>query len=273
MSSPDRVESAVPRRADPWMHLAGLTPARVALGRAGGSVPTRPLLDFQLAHARARDAVQAPFDPRALADQIAALGHPVMRVESAAGDKRAYLLRPDLGRMLSDSSRERLVAEASRGAGWDVVLIVSDGLSALAAHRQAVPTLAALLPELRAAGWRVAPVVVAAGGRVALEDEIGQRLGAQLAVILLGERPGLGAPDSLGAYLVYEPRVGRTDAERNCVSNIRPEGLPPPRAARRLFYLLSQARHHHLSGVRLKDESDLLDGDDRTTSFPAASSG
>jgi len=244
---------------DAWAQLARLTPARVALGRAGTSLPTGALLDFQLAHARARDAVHSPFDPDQLREQIVAWGYPAEVVRSAAGDRSAYLLRPDLGRRLDGTDRERLSAPAAR-ATVDAVVIVADGLSALAVHRQAVPTLAVLLPLLRDSAWRLASIIIAVNGRVAIQDDIGEALHAELALILIGERPGRGAPDSLGAYLVYGPRIGRTDADRNCVSNIRPEGLPPEQAARKLCDLMTQARHHRLSGVGLKDERRLPDG-------------
>lgn len=248
-----------PRARDVWAHLGALTPARIALGRAGASLPTRALLDFQLAHAQARDAVHAPFDSEALRGEIEAIGARVIVVQSMAADRATYLLRPDLGRRLDSPSRERLQGLREQ-CGCDLALIVSDGLSARAAHRQAVPMLAALWPALLSGGWRTAPIAVAASARVALEDDVGEIFGARIAVMLIGERPGLGAPDSLGAYLVYGPRAGRTDAERNCISNIRPEGLAPEQAARKLLYLLNLSLRHGLSGVQLKDESHLLDG-------------
>jgi ethanolamine ammonia-lyase small subunit len=204
-----------------------------------------------LAHARARDAVQCSFDPAEMASRIAALALPAIVVRSAAPDRQSYLERPDLGRQLAADCRPLLVPGDPRP---DVALIVSDGLSALAAERQSVPLLEALVPLLRASGWRLAPVIVAALGRVAIEDEIGQRLGARTSVILLGERPGLAAPDSLGAYLVYEPRPGRIDAERNCVSNIRPEGLPTAAAAEAIHDLLGQVLERQLSGIGLRIE-------------------
>jgi ethanolamine ammonia-lyase small subunit len=238
-------------RPDPWNQLRQISPARIALGRAGGSVPTHELLDFQLAHARARDAVQQPFDPQEFAARVSALGLSSVVVLSAASDRRTYLERPDLGRQLAPECRTLLVRT---NPPPDVALIVSDGLSALAAQRQAVPLLEALAPMVKISGMRLSPIVVAAYARVALEDEIGERLGATAALILLGERPGLGAPDSLGAYLVYDPRAGRSDAERNCVSNIRPEGLPPAQAAATIHQLLDEALRRKLSGVALKVE-------------------
>ncbi|HUY90713.1 MAG TPA: ethanolamine ammonia-lyase subunit EutC [Pirellulales bacterium] len=243
-------------KPDPWRRLRELTPARIALGRAGGSLPTHEQLDFQRSHAQARDAVQEPFDPASLAAQIARLGLPTVVAHSEAVDRKTFLARPDLGRRLADESRRLL----TRGAEPpDVAIIVSDGLSALAVERHAIGVLAALMSLARRDGWRLAPVTVVSHGRVAIEDEIGQVLGAQAAVILLGERPGLSSPDSLGAYLVFDPRPGRTDAERNCVSNIRPAGLPPAAAAATIHYLLGEALRRKISGVALKDERPAVE--------------
>jgi ethanolamine ammonia-lyase small subunit len=214
-------------------------------------MPTRELLDFQRAHAHARDAVQQPFNPASLAAELGQLGVETIIAASAAPDRKTYLTRPDLGRRLAEESRSRIAAQASPS---DIAIIISDGLSAPAAERQAAPLLAALLPLVRQARWNLAPLVVVSHGRVAIEDEIGSLLGAKAAVILLGERPGLTSPDSLGAYLVYDPRPGRTDAERNCISNIRAEGLPPAAAAQTLHYLLGECLQRRLSGVGLKDE-------------------
>lgn len=244
--------------SDPWENLKSLTSARIALGRSGGSLPTRELLDFSLAHARARDAVLAPFDANRLAAEIAGLGAETIVLSSAAGSRDEYLQCPDRGRSLDDESRARLAKRAS--AAVDLAIVVSDGLSALAAERQVVPLLAELLPLLACDNWRLAPIAVVRFGRVAIEDEIGAALKASLALILLGERPGLGSPDSLGAYIVYEPQRGRNDAHRNCVSNIRPAGLAPAAAAATLFYLLTEARRRKLSGVALKDERTALIG-------------
>jgi ethanolamine ammonia-lyase small subunit len=239
--------------ADAWSGLRGATPARIALGRAGGSLPTREWLSFKAAHAAARDAVHNEFDADELAAQISALGAQAAVVDTLAGDRLTYLQRPDLGRRLSEASRRRLADMTPHGAPRDLSIAVSDGLSALAASRQAPPLLAELLSKLTFSQWRLGPVVVARFGRVALEDEIGQMQGAELALMLIGERPGLGSPDSLGAYLVFGPRPGNTDAHRNCVSNIRPEGLPIAAAAETIWYLLSEARRRRISGVSLKD--------------------
>ncbi|HTV81184.1 MAG TPA: ethanolamine ammonia-lyase subunit EutC [Acidobacteriaceae bacterium] len=239
--------------ADLWARLRQFTPARIGLGRVGGSLPTTALLKFELAHAQARDAVQAPFDAEALAVELrgAGFGEPAI-VRSQAGDRMEYLLRPDLGRALDAPSCTQLSRLTARPC--ELAVVVADGLSAIAPARHAVP----LLKELRGgleAGVPEATLVVAKYARVALGDEIGERLKAQLVAVLIGERPGLSSPDSLGMYLTWAPRVGRTDAERNCISNIRPQGLGYAEAAQRLLYLLGEARRLGLSGVALKDDS------------------
>jgi len=239
--------------SDSWSDFRKLTAARIALGRAGGSLPTRELLDFGWAHARARDAVLQPLDWQTLTKVLHDAGLRTHTVQSQADTRECYLRRPDLGRHLDSGSRATL---SSAAAPCDLVIIVSDGLSARAvAH--APDVVIPLASSLDRAGWNLAPVVLARFGRVALQDEIGACLQASLALILIGERPGLGAADSLGAYLVFQPRVGRTDADRNCVSNIRPAGLTPAAAAATLEYLLTAARHRRLSGIRLKDERAL----------------
>ena len=220
-------------------------------------MPTGAQLTFALDHALARDAVHAPFDADALAAELRPLHAETLVLASAARDRASYLQRPDLGRKLSDHSVVRLSAFDAKVTP-DLVVIVSDGLSALAPQRQAAPLLEALLPRLRAAGFALAPLCVVTHARVALMDEIGALLHARLALILLGERPGLGTPDSLGAYLTFEPRAGRTNAHRNCVSNIRPEGLPPAAAAAKLAALLIAARSLKLSGVDLKESGPEL---------------
>jgi ethanolamine ammonia-lyase small subunit len=253
---------------DRWESLRTATSARIALGRAGGSLPTHAWLDFKSAHAAARDAVHSLFDAEQVAAEIGALGVTAVIVDSAVQNRQMYLLRPDLGRRLDERSRY-VLQELPATANVDLAIVVSDGLSALAVHRQARPLLEALLPKLAGDGWRIAPIVVARFGRVALEDEVGQVLAAQLALILIGERPGLGSPDSLGAYLVHAPRPGNTDANRNCVSNIRPGGLPIDAAAITIHYLLSEARRRRVSGVQLKDQRSLMDAASPTpTSLP-----
>jgi ethanolamine ammonia-lyase small subunit len=224
--------------------LRDFTMARVALGRAGNSLPTRELLDFQLAHARARDAVHFALDTEVMRRDLEAAGWKTVRVHSAAKDRSEYLRRPDLGRLLNPESQERL--REVRGP-FETVFVVGDGLSALAAHRHAVGLLASFKNC-------AAPVIIASEARVALSDEIGAALAADLVVMLIGERPGLGAPDSLGAYLTWAPGRGRTDAERNCISNIRPEGMSTEAASGLLTMLMDAARARRISGVTLSAE-------------------
>jgi len=242
------------KRADSWAALTGLTAARIALGRAGASQPTEAVLRFDVAHALARDAVHTPLNLAALAERWQAMqGETAVIVHSRAGDRHSYLQRPDLGRRLDEGSATRLAALAA--GGIDLAIVVADGLSATGVAAHALDLLGELLPRLR--GLSRAPLVLAGQGRVALGDEIGALLKARLVLVLLGERPGLSSPDSLGAYLTFAPRPGRLDAERNCVSNIRPAGLPLPLAAARLAWLIDAALNRRLTGVRLKDESDL----------------
>jgi len=243
---------------NPWLELLRMTPARIALGRTGTSIPTRAQLDFQYAHAQARDAVHLPFDHAALNSQLAERGHESLLLHSAAIDRNSYLQRPDLGRKLSDASAKNLrdYATAHPG-GVDLVIVIADGLSALAVHRHTLPFLARLEEQIAAEGWTVAPVILVEQGRVAVADEIGELLGAKMTVILIGERPGLSSPDSLGLYFTYNPKVGLTDAYRNCISNVRLEGLSYGMAAHRLLYLMREACRRQLSGVNLKDEAQV----------------
>jgi ethanolamine ammonia-lyase small subunit len=236
--------------------LRRLTPARIALGRAGGSVPTRELLAFNHDHALARDAVQAPLATDELVATLRRVDPKTLLLASAASDRTAFLRRPDLGRQLRPEARAQL-AKAAPGP-CDLVIVVSDGLSSLAALRQAPALLEALLPKLAAAQWTLAPVCVIPFARVGIIDDVGATCQAALASILLGERPGLGAPDSLGAYFEYAPAPGRTDADRNCISNIRPAGIAPAAAADKLLQLLSAARRRKLSGIGLKEERATL---------------
>lgn len=238
---------------NPWVALRRFTNARIALGRAGSSLPTAPLLAFQLAHAQARDAVHHPLDTAALADAIRAAGFDTLEAASAAPDRDCYLRRPDLGRTLDDASAARLAAHASEN---DIVFVAADGLSAVATQRHAAPLLAKLRPMLD--GWAIGPVVIATQARVALGDGIGELLRARSVVMMIGERPGLSSPDSLGLYVTYAPRAGRSDAERNCISNVRPEGLGYDAAAFKLHWLLNEARRLKLTGVALKDHSGAL---------------
>jgi len=238
-----------------WADLRRLTAARIGLKRSGASLATAPLLEFQLAHARARDAVHAPLDAARLHNDFAALGVPPLFVDSAAADKQTYLMRPDLGRRLGEGADATLGPHAG---AYDAVFVISDGLSATAVQNHAAPVLAAVLPELRAQGWRLAPVVIARHGRVAIGDAIAGALGASCAIVLIGERPGLSAPDSMGAYLTWRPSPATTDAGRNCISNIRPDGIGYGDAAFKLAHLLAAMRAKGQSGVALKDLSDRL---------------
>ncbi len=238
--------------ADPYAALRASTPARIGLGRAGNSLPTRALLEFQAAHARARDAVHAAFDAQALARALKPL--PTICVQSRVGDASSYLRRPDLGRRLDEESREKLTAVAGKP---DVVFVVADGLSAGAVEAQAAPLLAACLPALD--GLAIGPVVIARHARVALGDEIGACLGGKLCVLLVGERPGLSVADSLGVYLTYDPRPGRRDSERNCISNIHANGgLTIFQAVEKLVWLLREALGRGVTGVELKENSGAL---------------
>ena len=241
---------------DPWQALKQFTAARVALGRAGDSLPTNAVLDFGIAHAQARDAVHATFQVDDVSSTLRGDGLNWVTVHSLASDRATFLRRPDLGRRLDNASRERLHAQRASDAP-DVVFVVADGLSALAAQRHGPALLRAIVPCLNEQqnAWQIGPVVIAEQARVALGDEIGELLGARQVAMLIGERPGLTAPHSLGVYLTWSPRIGRTDAERNCISNIRPEGLGYAIAAQRLAWLLNAARQRQLTGVALKDDS------------------
>ena len=243
---------------NPWLELRRLTPARIALGRTGTSMPTQAQLDFQFAHAQARDAVHLPFDHAGLSRQFAERGRDSLLVHSAAIDRHSYLQRPDLGRKLNEESAQQLrdYAQANAG-GFDVVVVVADGLSALAVHRHTQPFLERMEAHFATEGWRLSPVVLVEQGRVAVADEIGELLGAKMVVMLIGERPGLSSPDSLGLYFTYAPKVGLTDAYRNCISNVRLEGLSYGMAAHRLAYLMREACRRQLSGVNLKDETQV----------------
>jgi ethanolamine ammonia-lyase small subunit len=251
---------------NPWSVLRRFTPARIGLGRSGVSLPTSAQLDFQLAHAQARDAVHRSLEVQSLCADIEALGLATVPLQSAATTRAMYLQRPDLGRKLGSDSRQRLEAlRAERHAqglrSHDLAFAVVDGLSALAVQRHAVPLLTQVLALLKPSGseelsgWSIAPVAVVEQGRVAAGDDIGELLDSRIVVVLIGERPGLSSPDSLGVYLTWAPQRGRNDAERNCISNVRPEGLSYRDAAARLVYLLEQARSRQLTGVELKDES------------------
>ena len=245
---------------DFWINWREFTPARIALGRVGASQPTDALLQFSMAHANARDAVYEPLDIASLFAQLEGPTECVV-VKSRATDRPEYLRRPDFGRRLDAPSVERLRALQQRltpesnsnpDSGIDLIIVIADGLSALATSRHAVPLIEALRSKLE--GWRFGPVVIAEQARVALGDEVGELLNARCVAILIGERPGLSSPDSLGIYLTWNPRVGRTDAERNCISNIRPEGLSYEHAATKLVALLEGAKRLGATGIDLKED-------------------
>ena len=233
--------------------LRDLTPARVALGRAGASMPTKALLEFTLDHARARDAVHAAFDVPALIAGLGSLGVPAVKVSSQACNRKDYLRRPDLGRTLDPASRDLLANHT--GSPCRLAIVIGDGLSPSAVNAHAIELVGNLIPRLAADGIEIGVAVIASGARVALGDEIGAILGARMMVMLLGERPGLSAPDSLGAYLTFAPRPGLTDAERNCVSNIHGSGLGYDEAAFRIAWLVREGLARQITGVALKDES------------------
>lgn len=236
--------------------LSDFTSARVGLARAGSSLPTSELLNLQLAHARAREAVHSALGTRQLAVDLKDIGHDLLFVHSAAPDRASYLRRPDLGRTLRPESRDLLKARGQRfrAAQRDIAFIIADGLSALAVQRHAPSLLEATLRLLPPDDWNLAPIVIVEQGRVAIGDEIGQCLGAALAIVLIGERPGLSCADSLGVYLTWNPHPGRTDADRNCISNIRAEGLSYAAAAGRLVFLMTESRRRKLSGIHLKED-------------------
>lgn len=291
---------------DPWQMLRRFTAARIALGRTGVSQPTSAQLDFQLAHARARDAVHLALDVDALRRDVEAAwpeAGPCIVLHSAAADRNVYLQRPDLGRKLDDASRAMLAGRAGgdavrdRAAGeaaellrdgaaargtetddasgvsaasgarpYDVAFVVADGLSALAVAQNAAPFLGVLRARIAAEGWTIAPPVIVQQGRVAVGDEIGALLGSRVVVVLIGERPGLSSPDSMGLYVTWAPRVGLTDERRNCISNVRPAGQSYDEAAGRLHYLLAEAQRRQLTGVELKDETgEIMVKDGETT--------
>jgi ethanolamine ammonia-lyase small subunit len=259
----------VPAQADAWHSLRRFTPARIGLGRAGGSIPTGRLLDFQLAHARARDAVHCAFDIEAFGRKLDARRIQYVKIASAAGDRHTYIQRPDLGRILDDTSKA-LLERRTRAEAWDAAFIIADGLSARAVERHALPLVEMIKPHLEREGWQIAPCCLVSHGRVAIGDEIGALLPAQLTVMLIGERPGLSSPDSLGAYLTWSPLPGRTNAERNCVSNIRPQGLSYAAAAFKILHLMRASRAGKVSGIALKDDALLPDAVDLARLFPHA---
>ncbi len=244
--------------ADPWTKLRQYTPARIALGRSGTSLPTKPHLEFQLAHARARDAVHHELDIPALRERLRSTGLETVLLHSAAESRSMYLQRPDKGRRLDQLSRASLVAKPRPAYAYDLVFVIGDGLSAFAIEENAAAFLDAMLPSLASEDWRIAPLCIVKEARVAVGDEVGEVLEAKMVVVLIGERPGLSSPDSMGIYMTFAPHVGLTDESRNCISNIRPQGLSYEHAAYKLRYLMTEARRRGLSGVNLKDEAEAL---------------
>lgn len=239
---------------DCWAELRQFTDARIALGRAGCSLPTKEYLRFSLDHARARDAIHEPFKPEWMKGKLEPLGMESICVESAALDRRTFLVRPDLGKRLSQKSIEYLNKLDYKGA--DICIVIGDGLSSKAVHKQSVPLIKELLPYFAQLHLSVAPVVLATQSRVALGDDIAERMHCKCVLMLIGERPGLTSPDSLGAYITYDTFLGRLESERNCVSNIRPEGLNYSRAAFKIAWLIESAFNIGRTGTSLKDNSD-----------------
>ncbi|MCQ8103522.1 ethanolamine ammonia-lyase subunit EutC [Methylomonas sp. SURF-2] len=238
---------------DPWFELRRYTQARIGQGRAGCATPTQPQLEFQLAHAMARDAVHQAWSVEHFAQVLAAKTWQSLALATPILNRRHYLQRPDLGRILAPASRDTL--QALEVPAPDVALVVSNGLSSTAVETHGLPLLAAVIEAYAECALSISPICLVANARVAVADEIGALLGAKASVIIVGERPGLSAADSLGIYLTHAPQPGRTDAERNCLSNIRPPaGMSYTAAAAKLAYLTRQALQRQLSGVALKDD-------------------
>jgi ethanolamine ammonia-lyase small subunit len=242
---------------NPLAPLRQFTDARIAIGRVGNSIPIKQSLEFKLAHAHARDAVYSLLDIEGLLESLKVFDLPVLLLQSKVATRHKYLKRPDLGRQLDEESEEQL---KDYNAGADVVIIIADGLSAAAVNENAISLLKILIPMLTASKLTLAPICLVEQGRVAVGDDIGQCLSARFSILLIGERPGLSSADSMGAYLTYNPRQSLTDESRNCVSNIRPQGLRYKPAAGKIFYLLTEAFKRKLSGVALKDNAGLIDG-------------
>lgn len=253
MNSEWSIVNSVP--ADPWVGLRAFTPARIALGRTGTAIPLQEVLQFRMAHAHARDAVHSLLDTDTLITQLQAFSLPASLLQSQATDRYTYLQRPDKGRRLNDESVGLLSSLANEGAQQTVSIVLADGLSATAVNSNSIPLLAILLPMLQQSGIALTPLSIVQQGRVAIGDEVGSLLKATLTVVLIGERPGLSSPDSLGIYLTYRPEVGLTDEARNCISNVRPGGLSYQAAADKLFWLVREALRTQLSGVGLKDHA------------------
>jgi ethanolamine ammonia-lyase small subunit len=252
-----KVNKQLPANDDgSWFSLREFTAARIAIGRTGNSIPLTELLYFKLAHAHARDAVYSELDIDGITTELQQFKLPIFKLHSKASGRQKYLKRPDYGRRLNEDSLHQL--EISDVIDTDVAIIITDGLSAMAVNQFAVQMLQVLLPKLLSAGLKPAPITLVEQGRVAIADEIGYGFRSKISLILIGERPGLSSPDSMGAYLTYNPKPGLTDESRNCISNIRPDGLHPTAAADKIFYLISEALKRKLTGVDLKDNHGLL---------------
>lgn len=257
---------------DPWQKLRQFTNARIGLGRVGTSIPTQELLRFQLSHAQAIDAVHVPLDVEQLCQQFAQADLlqpylPVQKLHSKACDRMEYLQRPDLGRQLDEASQYEL-QQQFKGERYDLVFVVADGLSSYAIANHAKPFLEILINSLKEdpnKKWKIAPICIVEQGRVAAGDDTCEALNAQQVVLLIGERPGLSSPDSMGLYLTWNAKRGTEDSLRNCISNIRPEGLNYKAAAHKCCYLLNESRRIKLSGVNLKDRSEDLQLESTTT--------
>ncbi len=243
---------------DPWQSLKKYTQARIAIGRCGNSIPTSELLEFKLAHAKAIDAVHLPFSKETIAQEIEnRFGIEVLRLQSAVKDRSEYLRRPDLGRILSEES-VLSIKNITKSAQSDISLVIADGLSSTAIEKNILPMLTILLPMLKKPNYTLSPISIVGQGRVAIADSIAELMQARLTIIFIGERPGLKSPDSMGIYLTYNPQKGTTDERRNCISNVRPNGLSYTVACSKLLYLIDESFRRKLSGVELKDEQTDL---------------
>jgi len=242
-------------KTDPLSPLRAFTAARIAIGRVGTSIPLKQLLEFKLAHAHARDAVYSVLDTEGLFNSLKVFNLPVLHLHSKAVGRHKYLKRPDYGRQLNEGSAAHINEYST---GYDVAIIIADGLSATAVNENAFGLLEILIPMLLSAKLKLAPLCLVEQGRVAIGDDIGKGLNVKLSILLIGERPGLSSADSIGAYLTYNPQPGLTDESRNCISNIRPQGLTNKPAADKIYYLINEAFKRKLSGVKLKDNAGLI---------------
>lgn len=255
-------------REDQWEKLKAFTDARIALGRAGCSIPTKSMLDFQLAHAQARDAVYQVLDTQQLQQNTQKMGLQSLWVQSQANDKEEYLKRPDLGRLLNKNSLKLLEDfKSDLEAPFDVCIVAGDGLSARAIEENAIPLIGLLKDEIEKQAWSLAPIIFATGSRVALGDQVAEALKSKMLIMLIGERPGLSSPDSLGIYYTYDAQTGSLDSKRNCISNIRPAGLSIQIATQRLMQLMINSKNLGYSGVNLKDEHEVQSVEQNTQSL------